>query len=116
MKASDFDRKFDADEAIDSDLDLSGAHRPGLSERRVSRDQASSPEDRRVIDIDGLTREEKLELIERLCDNLTSTQQTIPLSEWQREELNRRIDEFERDGDDGLPAEEVLARLRGRDE
>lgn len=69
-----------------------------------------------MIDIAGLSREEQLDLIERLWDNLTSTQQSIPLSEWQREELDRRIDAFERDGDYGAAAEEVLARLRGRDE
>ena len=69
-----------------------------------------------MIDISGLTREEQLDLLERLWDNLTSTQEDFPLWDWQREELNRRIDEFERDGEYGAPAEEVLARLRGRNE
>jgi putative addiction module component (TIGR02574 family) len=68
------------------------------------------------IDIDGLTREERLDLLERLWDSLTETQENVPLWDWQREELNRRLDEFERDGDLGTPAEEVLGRLRGRNE
>lgn len=69
-----------------------------------------------MIDISGLTREQKLELMERLWDDLTSSQEGIPLWDWQREELDRRIDALEHDGMLGKPAEEVLARLRGRDE
>jgi putative addiction module component (TIGR02574 family) len=69
-----------------------------------------------VIDIDALTREEQLELLERLWERLTSTHEFPPLSKWQREELDRRLKAFERDGEYGVPAEEVLARLRGRDE
>ena len=38
MKASDFDRKFDDGEDITADLDLSGARRPGLEQRRVNVD------------------------------------------------------------------------------
>jgi putative addiction module component (TIGR02574 family) len=69
-----------------------------------------------MIDIHALTREEQIELLERLWDHLTSTQESVPLLDWQRELLDRRLDEFERDGDYGAPAEEVLARLRGRNE
>lgn len=38
MKASEFDRKFDAGEDITSDLDLSQVRRPGLGQRRVNVD------------------------------------------------------------------------------
>jgi hypothetical protein len=38
MKASEFDRKFDAGEDITADLDLSAAGRPGLRPRRVNVD------------------------------------------------------------------------------
>ncbi len=69
-----------------------------------------------MIDIDGLSRDEKLELLERLWDSLTTDQETVPLWDWQREELNRRLDEFEQDGDYGAPADEILARLCGRNE
>jgi putative addiction module component (TIGR02574 family) len=69
-----------------------------------------------VIDIDALSRDEKLDLIERLWESLESNHKAVPLSDAQREELDRRIDEFERDGEPGKPAEEVLARLRGRNE
>jgi hypothetical protein len=38
MKASDFDKKFDADEDISSLLDLTKACRPGLEIKRVNVD------------------------------------------------------------------------------
>lgn len=38
MKARDFDRRFDADEDVTADLDLSQARRPGLQPRRVNVD------------------------------------------------------------------------------
>jgi putative addiction module component (TIGR02574 family) len=69
-----------------------------------------------MIDIDSLSRDEKLDLLERLWDSLSETHDDLPLRDWQRDELNRRLDQFERDGDLGTPAEEVLGRLRGRDE
>ena len=69
-----------------------------------------------MIDISRLSREQKLHLLEQLWDSLTSTQEDMPLWDWQRELLDRRLDELERDGNLGVPAEEVLARLRGRNE
>jgi hypothetical protein len=38
MKASEFDRKFDAGENVTGDLDLSKARRPGQGQRRVNVD------------------------------------------------------------------------------
>lgn len=69
-----------------------------------------------MIDISGLSREEKLEFIGRLWDDLTSMHPEIPLTEWQREEIDRRLDELDRDGPKGTPAEIVLGRLRGQNE
>jgi hypothetical protein len=38
MRASEFDRKFEAGEDITADLDLAEARRPGLGQRRVNVD------------------------------------------------------------------------------
>jgi hypothetical protein len=38
MKASDFDKKFDNDESIVDELDLSQAHRPGEETKRINVD------------------------------------------------------------------------------
>jgi putative addiction module component (TIGR02574 family) len=69
-----------------------------------------------VIDISALSREQKLDLLERLWDSLTATHEDVPLWYWQRELLDRRLDDLERDGPVGISAEELLRRLRGRNE
>ena len=67
-----------------------------------------------MIDIATLTPDERLELIERLWDSLLSTPDAVPFPDAHREELDRRLDELDRDGPTGAPAEEVLSRLRSR--
>ena len=64
------------------------------------------------IDIRGLTAEERLALLGDLWDSLAP--EDIPLTEAQRTELDRRLDDLEADGDLGIPWEEVLRRIRGR--
>ena len=63
-----------------------------------------------VIDVEKLPPEERLELLERLWDSLSD--EDLSLTNAQREELDRRLDELERDGPHGIPWEEVLDRLR----
>ena len=67
-----------------------------------------------MIDIATLSQAEQLQLLEKLWDSLSATPGAIPLTDPQREELDRRLDELERDGPTGIPAEEVLGRLRTR--
>ena len=67
-----------------------------------------------MIDIATLSREEQLQLLEKLWDSLSSAPGAIPLTDPQREELDRRLDELDSDGPVGIPAEEVLGRLRSR--
>jgi putative addiction module component (TIGR02574 family) len=64
-----------------------------------------------MIDIDALSREERLDLLERLWDSLAANPEAIPLTDAQREELDRRLDDLDREGPDGIPADVVLRRL-----
>lgn len=64
-----------------------------------------------MIDIATLSQEERLRLLEQLWDSLSSTPEAIPLTDPQREELDRRLDELDRDGPAGIPADDVLNRL-----
>ncbi len=64
------------------------------------------------IDIRGLSAEERLALLGDLWDSLAPEE--IPLTEAQRTELDRRLDDLEADSDLGIPWEEVLRRIRGR--
>lgn len=64
-----------------------------------------------MIDIQSLSPAQRLELIELLWDSLASTPEAIPFTEAQRAELDRRLDELDRDGPSGVPAEAVLSGL-----
>lgn len=68
-----------------------------------------------AVDIAKLTAEERLELLERLWDSLAETPEKVPLTDAQRQELDRRLDDLERDGPLGIPWNEVLERIKGRD-
>jgi putative addiction module component (TIGR02574 family) len=64
---------------------------------------------RRGVDIAALTPEERLSLLEQLWDSLTTTPEAIPLTEAQREELDRRLDDLEVDGPVGMSLAEFAA-------
>ncbi len=66
------------------------------------------------IDIGKLNSEERLRLLEELWESLTPNPEAIPLTNAQREELDRRLDDLDRDGPIGIPWEEVLHRIRSR--
>lgn len=67
-----------------------------------------------TIDIAALSAEERLKLLEQLWDSLASAPDAIPLTKPQREELDRRLDEVEREGPTGIPWEEVYRRISSR--
>ncbi len=69
-----------------------------------------------MIDVNTLSRDEQLELLEQLWECLSSTPQSIPMTDAQREELDRRLDELDREGPVGIAAEEVLGRLHSHRE
>ncbi len=69
---------------------------------------------RRDLDIASLTPEERLSLLEELWDSLAATPQAVPLTAAQRAELDRRLDDLDREGPVGIPWEEVLSRIRSQ--
>lgn len=70
------------------------------------------------IDIQRLSAAERLELLERLWDSLSAEPSSVPLTEPQRRELDRRLDALDADrvrGEAlGVPWEDVLRQLRTR--
>ncbi len=67
---------------------------------------------KRGLDIASLTPEERLSLLEELWDSLTAAPEAVPLTEAQLAELDRRLDDLEREGPVGIPWDEVLSRIR----
>ena len=62
-----------------------------------------------AIDIGHLSPEQRLRLIEQIWDSLSD--EDVPLTAAQREELDRRLDDLEREGPRGIPWDDVLDRL-----
>ena len=67
-----------------------------------------------MVDIASLSTEERLRLMEDLWESLRAAPDQIPLTNSQRDELDRRLDELDREGPTGIPWEEVLRNIRNR--
>jgi putative addiction module component (TIGR02574 family) len=67
-----------------------------------------------ALNIGELSPEERLRLIEELWDSLSEQPGTVPLTKPQREELDRRLDDLERSGPEGISWEQVLQQIRSR--
>lgn len=72
----------------------------------------------RPVEIEALSAEERLDLLERLWDSLSGTPDAVSLTEEQRQELDRRDAELEEDIRQGrplgIPWDEVLRQIRAR--
>jgi len=64
------------------------------------------------VDIGALSAEERLALLGEIWDSLEPAD--IPVSQAQRDELDRRLEDLESEGDRGIPWEEVLRQIRDR--
>ena len=67
-----------------------------------------------VFDFSKLSVAERIQLAEDLWDSIPPEGADIPLTEAQKAELDRRLDDLERDPDAGEPWEVVRARLHER--
>ena len=67
-----------------------------------------------AINIEDLNPAERLRMIEELWDSLSKQPGSVPLTETQREELDRRLDDLERSGPEGIPWDENLTQIRSR--
>lgn len=70
------------------------------------------------VRIEALSAEERLELLERLWDSLSRTPASVPLTDPQRVELDRRLDALDDDVSQGhvlgVPWDEVVRQIRSR--
>lgn len=61
-----------------------------------------------------LTVEQRIEVIGELWDQIPENLESLPLMDWQREELERRLANAEANPDAAIPWDEVKRRLRER--
>jgi putative addiction module component (TIGR02574 family) len=64
------------------------------------------------IDIANLSPEQRLDLLEEIWESLSANPDAVPMTQPQREELDRRLDELDAEGPVGIPWDEVYRRLR----
>ena len=65
-----------------------------------------------VAEILALPVQERVHLVEAIWDSISAIPEALPLTQWQREELDRRLAEFEADPKAGSTLEDVFARIR----
>ena len=61
-----------------------------------------------------LSIDERIQLVEDLWDSIADDQEALLLSDEQKAELDRRLDDYEVDGVTGRRAEEVMTDIRKR--
>lgn len=64
------------------------------------------------VEINNLTAEERLALLGEIWDSLNP--EDVPVTDAQRAELDRRLDDLEGDRDLGIPWDHVLRQIRDR--
>lgn len=64
------------------------------------------------LDIDCLSNAERLELIGQLWDSIPHSAEALPLPEWHRLELERRLAEADAAPEAAIPWEQVRDELR----
>lgn len=59
-----------------------------------------------------LPLQQRVQLVEDLWDSIAQDQQALPVTDAQRAELDRRLDAYEQDGNQGRDAATVLTEIR----
>ncbi len=66
------------------------------------------------IDVARLSVDERLRLLDEIWESLRAKPAALPLIDAQREELDRRLDELDREGPVGIPWQQVLRTIKDR--
>jgi putative addiction module component (TIGR02574 family) len=65
------------------------------------------------LNVDQLTVPSRLDLIALLWDSIPDSVEALPIPEWHKQELERRLANADASPELGIPWEEVKKRLRG---
>lgn len=63
---------------------------------------------------DDMPVEEQIEYVQALWERIAAHPERVPVPDWHREELDRRLDDLEKNPDDGVSWDVVKAQLRSR--
>ena len=67
-----------------------------------------------MVNLRNLPIEKRIELVEDIWDSIATDNAALPLTNEQREELDRRLNAYESDGVKGRLASEAIADIRKR--
>ena len=67
-----------------------------------------------TLNIGDLSPEKRLRLIEELWDSLNDKPENVSLTNARREDLDRRLDDLEPSGPEGISWDQVLQQIRSR--
>lgn len=67
-----------------------------------------------LADVLELSLPERIQLVEDIWDSIAAIPQPLPLTEAQRDELDRRLEHYREHPEDGSPWEEVKSRILGK--
>lgn len=65
-----------------------------------------------VAEILAMPVPERVRLVEAIWDSISAAPDALPLTDWQKAELDRRLAEYEKDPEGGATLEEVFGRIR----
>ncbi len=68
-----------------------------------------------MLDVLALNVPERLKLVQASWDSIAAAPEAMPVTETERNELDRRLDAYYREPDAGSPWSEVKARLLGKE-
>jgi putative addiction module component (TIGR02574 family) len=66
---------------------------------------------KRAIDYEKLSIAERLQLVEDIWDSIADETEALPLTDAQKAELDRRLEQYRRDPDSAIPWEQVREEL-----
>jgi putative addiction module component (TIGR02574 family) len=66
---------------------------------------------KRAIDYEKLSIAERLQLVEDIWDSIADETEALPLTDAQKAELDRRLEQHRRDPDSAIPWEQVREEL-----
>jgi len=64
------------------------------------------------VKLRNLPIDERVKLVEELWDSIAADQGTLLLTDDEKSELDRRLNAFESDGNQGLPAVKTISEIR----
>lgn len=64
------------------------------------------------VKLRNLPIDERIKLVEELWESIAADQGTLPLTDDEKVELDRRLDAFESDENQGRPAVETISEIR----